>query len=59
MLGRSVLPRGKKLDDLSDALRVMQMLPMMTRTVCLVPIAAEFRKALQIPAVTVGRINMR
>ncbi|MEW6334927.1 MAG: FAD-dependent oxidoreductase, partial [Thermodesulfobacteriota bacterium] len=48
---------GKKLDDLSEAHKVMRTLPMMTRTGCLVPIAAEFRKALQIPVVTVGRIN--
>jgi NADPH-dependent 2,4-dienoyl-CoA reductase/sulfur reductase-like enzyme len=36
---------------------VMRTLPMMTRTACLVPIAAEFKKALRIPIVTVGRIN--
>jgi len=48
---------GKKLDDLNEAHKVMRTLPMMTRTGCLVPIAAEFKKALQIPVVTVGRIN--
>ncbi len=48
---------GKKLDDLSEAHKVMRTLPMMTRTACLVPIAAEFKKALQIPVITVGRIN--
>jgi len=48
---------GKKLDDLNEAHKVMRTLPMMTRTACLVPIAAEFKKALHIPVVTVGRIN--
>ena len=48
---------GKKLEDLNEAHKVMRTLPMMTRTACLVPIAAEFKKALQIPVVTVGRIN--
>jgi 2,4-dienoyl-CoA reductase-like NADH-dependent reductase (Old Yellow Enzyme family)/thioredoxin reductase len=48
---------GKKLEDLNEAHKVMRTLPMMTRTGCLVPIAAEFKKALQIPVITVGRIN--
>jgi 2,4-dienoyl-CoA reductase-like NADH-dependent reductase (Old Yellow Enzyme family)/thioredoxin reductase len=48
---------GKKLEDLNEAHKVMRTLPMMTRTGCLVPIAEEFKKALQIPIVTVGRIN--
>lgn len=48
---------GKKLEDLSEAHKVMRTLPMMTRTACLVPIAAEFKRALQIPVITVGRIN--
>ena len=48
---------GKKLEDLNEAHKVMRTLPMMTRTACLVPIAAEFKKALQIPVITVGRIN--
>ena len=48
---------GKKLEDLSEAHKVMRTLPMMTRTACLVPIAAEFKKALNIPVITVGRIN--
>ncbi len=48
---------GKKLDDLNEAHKVMRTLPMMTRTGCLVPIAAEFKKALKIPVITVGRIN--
>ena len=48
---------GKKIEDLGEAHKVMRTLPMMTRTACLVPIAAEFKKALQIPIVAVGRIN--
>ena len=48
---------GKKLEDLNEAHKVMRTLPMMTRTGCLVPIAAEFKKALHIPVITVGRIN--
>jgi len=48
---------GKKIEDLSEAHRVMRTLPMMTRTACLVPIAEAFKKALQIPVVAVGRIN--
>lgn len=48
---------GKKLDDLSEAHKVMRTLPMMTKAACLVPIAAEFKRALRIPVVTVGRIN--
>ena len=48
---------GKKLEDLNEAHKVMRTLPMMTRTACLVPIAAEFKKALYIPVITVGRIN--
>jgi 2,4-dienoyl-CoA reductase-like NADH-dependent reductase (Old Yellow Enzyme family)/thioredoxin reductase len=48
---------GKKIEDLNEAHKVMRTLPMMTRPGCLVPIAAEFKKALQIPVITVGRIN--
>ncbi len=48
---------GKKLDDLNEAHKVMRTLPMMTRPGCLVPIAAEFKKALHIPVIAVGRIN--
>jgi 2,4-dienoyl-CoA reductase-like NADH-dependent reductase (Old Yellow Enzyme family)/thioredoxin reductase len=48
---------GKKIEDLGEAHKVMRTLPMMTRTACLVPIAAEFKTALQIPVVAVGRIN--
>jgi 2,4-dienoyl-CoA reductase-like NADH-dependent reductase (Old Yellow Enzyme family)/thioredoxin reductase len=48
---------GKKIEDLNEAYKVMRTLPMMTRPGCLVPIAAEFKKALHIPIITVGRIN--
>jgi 2,4-dienoyl-CoA reductase-like NADH-dependent reductase (Old Yellow Enzyme family)/thioredoxin reductase len=48
---------GKKIEDLGEAHKVMRTLPMMTRTACLVPIAAEFKKALRIPVIAVGRIN--
>ncbi len=50
-------PGGQKFEDLGEAHKVMRTLPMMTRPGCLVPIAAEFRKALRIPVVAVGRIN--
>jgi 2,4-dienoyl-CoA reductase-like NADH-dependent reductase (Old Yellow Enzyme family)/thioredoxin reductase len=48
---------GKKIEDLNEAHKVMRTLPMMTRPGCLVPIAAEFKKALHIPVIAVGRIN--
>jgi 2,4-dienoyl-CoA reductase-like NADH-dependent reductase (Old Yellow Enzyme family)/thioredoxin reductase len=48
---------GKKIEDLNEAHKVMRTLPMMTRLGCLVPIAAEFKKALHIPVITVGRVN--
>ncbi|MBA4422552.1 MAG: NADH:flavin oxidoreductase [Syntrophus sp. (in: bacteria)] len=48
---------GKKIEDLNEAHKVMRTLPMMTKPGCLVPIAAEFKNALQIPVITVGRIN--
>ena len=50
-------PGGQKFEDLGEAHKVMRTLPMMTQPGCLVPIAAEFKKALRIPIVTVGRIN--
>ena len=46
-----------KFKDLNEAHRVMRTLPMMTRPGCLVPIAEEFKKALHIPVIAVGRIN--
>ena len=48
---------GKKIEDLNEAHKVMRTLPMMTKPGCLVPIAAEFKKSLQIPVIMVGRIN--
>ena len=50
-------PGGKKIENLEEPHKVMRTLPMMTGPGCLVPIAAEFKKALRIPVVTVGRIN--
>ena len=47
-------PGGQKFEDLAEAHKVMRTLPMMTEPGCLVPIAAEFKKALRIPVVTVG-----
>jgi 2,4-dienoyl-CoA reductase-like NADH-dependent reductase (Old Yellow Enzyme family)/thioredoxin reductase len=46
-----------RLKDLNEAHKVMRTLPMMTRPGCLVPIAEEFKKALRIPVIAVGRIN--
>ena len=48
---------GKKIEDLSQAHKVMRTLPMMTEPGCLIPIAAEFKKALSIPVIGLGRIN--
>jgi NADPH-dependent 2,4-dienoyl-CoA reductase/sulfur reductase-like enzyme len=48
---------GKKIEDLSEAHKVMRTLPMMTQPGCLIPIAAEIKKTLQIPVIGVGRIN--
>ena len=46
-----------KFKDLNEAHKVMRTLPMMTRPGCLVPVAEEFKKALHIPVIAVGRIN--
>jgi 2,4-dienoyl-CoA reductase-like NADH-dependent reductase (Old Yellow Enzyme family)/thioredoxin reductase len=48
---------GKKLEDLSQAHRFLRTLPMMTGRGCLAPLAAEMKRALRIPVITVGRIN--
>ena len=48
---------GKKIEDLSQAHKVLRTMPMMTEHGCLVPIAAQVKRALKIPVVTVGRIN--
>jgi 2,4-dienoyl-CoA reductase (NADPH2) len=48
---------GKKLEDLSQAHKFLRTLPMMTDRGCLAPLAAEMKRALRIPVITVGRIN--
>jgi len=48
---------GKKVEDLSQAHKVLRTLPMMTNPGCLVPLAAEMKKTLRIPVIAVGRIN--
>ena len=48
---------GKKTGSLTEAHRILRTLPMMTERGCLVPLAAEMKKVLQIPVITVGRIN--
>jgi len=48
---------GKKIEDLSQAHKVLRTMPMMTEPGCLVSLAAEMKKALRIPVITVGRIN--
>jgi 2,4-dienoyl-CoA reductase-like NADH-dependent reductase (Old Yellow Enzyme family)/NADH dehydrogenase FAD-containing subunit len=48
---------GKKIEDLSQAHKVLRTMPMMTEHGCLVPLAAEMKKSLKIPVITVGRIN--
>jgi 2,4-dienoyl-CoA reductase-like NADH-dependent reductase (Old Yellow Enzyme family)/thioredoxin reductase len=48
---------GKKLEDLSQAHKFLRTLPMMTSRGCLAPLAAEMKRALRIPVITVGRIN--
>jgi 2,4-dienoyl-CoA reductase-like NADH-dependent reductase (Old Yellow Enzyme family)/thioredoxin reductase len=48
---------GKKVEDLSQAHKVLRTMPMMTNPGCLVPLAEEMKKALRIPVITVGRIN--
>ncbi len=48
---------GKKLEDLSQPHKFLRTLPMMTSRGCLAPLAAEMKRALRIPVITVGRIN--
>ncbi len=48
---------GKKQEDLSHLHKFLRTLPMMTSAGCLAPLAAEMKKALRIPVITVGRIN--
>ncbi len=48
---------AKKVGDLSQAHKVLRTLPMMTEHGCQVPLATHVKRALQIPVITVGRIN--
>jgi len=48
---------GKKVGSLEQAHQILRTMPMMTATACLVPLAQKFKEHLNIPVVTVGRIN--
>ena len=48
---------GKKLGSLEQAHQILRTMPMMTKPACLVPLAEKFKKNLNIPVITVGRIN--
>jgi NADPH-dependent 2,4-dienoyl-CoA reductase/sulfur reductase-like enzyme len=48
---------GEKMGDLDHLHQVLRTLPMMTERGCLVPLAAEIKKNLRIPVITVGRIS--
>ncbi len=50
-------PGGEKIGDLHQAHQILRTMPMMTERGCLVPLAAEMKKNLHIPVITVGRIN--
>ncbi len=50
-------PGGEKIGDLNQAHQILRTMPMMTERGCLVPLAAEMKKKLRIPVITVGRIN--
>lgn len=50
-------PGGKKIEDLTRLHTFLRTLPMMTDPGCLVPLAAEMKRALRIPVITVGRIS--
>jgi len=50
-------PGGEKIGNLDQAHQILRTMPMMTERGCLVPLAAEMKKKLQIPVITVGRIN--
>ena len=49
---------GKKIEDLSQAHKVLRTMPMMTAHGCLVPIAERIKRGLKIPVIAVGRINL-
>jgi 2,4-dienoyl-CoA reductase-like NADH-dependent reductase (Old Yellow Enzyme family)/thioredoxin reductase len=48
---------GKKLGSLEQAHQILRTMPMMTEPGCLVPLAERFKEQLDIPVITVGRIN--
>ena len=48
---------GKKIEDLSQAHKVLRTMPMMTEQGCLVPIAERIKSGLKVPVIAVGRIN--
>jgi 2,4-dienoyl-CoA reductase-like NADH-dependent reductase (Old Yellow Enzyme family)/thioredoxin reductase len=48
---------GRKIGDLRSAHQILRTLPMMTEPGCLVPLAAEIKRALHVPVIAVGRIN--
>jgi len=48
---------GKKLGSLEQAHQILRTMPMMTEPGCLVPLAERFKEKLDIPVITVGRIN--
>ena len=48
---------GKKLGSLEQAHQILRTMPMMTAPACLVPLAEKFKENLEIPVITVGRIN--
>jgi 2,4-dienoyl-CoA reductase-like NADH-dependent reductase (Old Yellow Enzyme family)/thioredoxin reductase len=50
-------PGGEKIGDLDQAHQILRTMPMMTERGCLVPLATEMKKRLEIPVITVGRIN--
>ncbi len=50
-------PGGEKIGNLDQAHQILRTMPMMTDRGCLVHLAAEIKKALRIPVITVGRIN--
>lgn len=48
---------GKKIEDLTEAHKVLRTMPMMTQPACLVSLAEEMKKVLKIPVIAVGRIH--
>ena len=48
---------GEKIKDFDNLHKVLRTMPMMTGNGCLTPLAAVMKKNLNIPVITVGRIN--